>query len=373
MTARRRARDLHSPAVKPADLSAIVDRNIALGAFDGVALAVLRGDEPVFQRYAGEAAPGLPAGPDILWPLASITKLFTAAVVMRLVELGELTVNTPVWQIDPEFSGDGREDVRVRHLLTHTSGLPYESPEMGARLAAHMSVAELIDEGYEARLLFAPGSRFQYSDFAYGLAGRVAELVAGRPYPEVVRTLVLEPMGLADTFMLPADGGAGRIAAVRGVFNDGTDGAMYNSAYGRSLAHPAFSAVSTLGDMVRFLRHFAPDGPRTLAEATVRAMTSPQTAGAPGEHPLLDGFPPDAVIPWGFGFALQTEAAPAVFSELASFATFGHPGASGCQILVDPAADLLVVLLTNTHILTGRDTWLRRQQEIVNACFALAT
>jgi hypothetical protein len=88
---------------------------------------------------------------------------------------------------------------------------------------------------------------------------------------------------------------------------------------------------------------------------------------------LLDGFPMDAVIPWGFGFALQTEAAPAVFSELASFATFGHPGASGCQILVDPAADLLVVLLTNTHILTGRDTWLRRQQEIVNACFALAT
>src|SRR6185369_14731211 len=68
----RRCEDLHSPAVKPADLSAIVDRNIALGAFDGAALAVLRGEEPVFQRYAGEAAPGLPAGPDVLWPLASI-------------------------------------------------------------------------------------------------------------------------------------------------------------------------------------------------------------------------------------------------------------------------------------------------------------
>ena len=146
---------------------------------------------------------------------------------------------------------------------------------------------------------------------------------------------------------------------------------MYNSAYGRSLWHPAFAAVSTLGDMVTFLRHFAPGGPRTLSEATVRAMTSLQTAGAPGEHPLLDGFPAQARIPWGFGFCLQTEDAPAVFSELASFSTFGHPGASGCQILVDPIADRIVVLLTNTHILTGRDTWLRRQQEIVNACFAL--
>ncbi len=354
-----------------AALAAIVDRNVAQGAFAGAAVQVLRGHRQVFEHFAGNAAADLPAGPSVLWPLASITKLYTATAVMRLVELGEITVNTPVWQILPDFTGDGREDVRVRHLLTHTSGLPYESPAMGARLAAHTSTDALIDEGYGAQLLFRPGAGFQYSDYAYGLSGRVAATVAGMPFPDVVRVLVLEPMGLADTFMRPADGGPERIAAVRGVFNDGTDGAMYNSAYGRSLAHPAFSAVSNLDDAVTFLRHFAPGGPRVLAEATVRAMRSPQTAGAPGEHPLLDGFPEGAVTPWGFGFALQTEDAPAVFSELASFSTFGHPGASGCQILVDPLADLIVVLLTNTHILTGRDTWLRRQQEIVNACFAL--
>jgi len=358
-------------AMTPGAVAAIVDRNVAEGAFRGAALAVLRGRETVLEHYAGEAAPGPPAGPAVLWPLASITKLFTAAVVMRLVELGELTVNTPAWQILPECTGDGREDIRVRHLITHTSGLPYESPAMGERLATHSSTDALIDEAYRTPLLFAPGTRFQYSDYAYGLAGRIAAMVASTPFHDAVRTLFLQPMGLADTFMRPQDGGAERIAVVRGVFNDGTDGAMYNSAYGRSLSHPAFSAVSTLGDMVTFLRHFAPGGPRTLSDATVRAMTSIQTGGAPGEHPLLDGFPPDARIPWGFGFALQTEDAPAVFSELASFSTFGHPGASGCQILVDPVADRIVVLLTNTHILTGRDTWLRRQQEIVNACFAL--
>jgi CubicO group peptidase (beta-lactamase class C family) len=357
--------------VTPARLAAIIDRNVADGAFAGAAVAVLRGHRPVFLHFAGDAAPGLPSGPTVLWPLASITKLFTAAAVMRLVELGELTVNTPVWSILPDFTGEGREDIRIRHLITHTSGLPYESPAMGDRLAAHASTDALIDEAYAAPLLFAPGTRFQYSDYAYGLAGRVAAAVSRTPFPAVVQSLVLEPMGLADTFMRPEDGGSGRIAVVRGVFNDGTDGAMYNSAYGRSLAHPAFSAVSSLGDAVLFLRHFAPGGPRFFAESTVRAMTSLQTAGAPGEHPLLDGFPPNARIPWGFGFALQTEEAPAVFSELASFSTFGHPGASGCQILVDPAEELIVAVLTNTHVLTGRDTWLRRQQEIVNACFAL--
>ena len=357
----------------PPDVTAIVDRNVADGAFAGAALAVLRGDERIVEHFAGNAAPGLPAGASVLWPLASITKLFTAAAVMRLVELGELTVNTPAWSILPDFTGNGREDVRVRHLITHTSGLPYESPAMGERLAAHAPTDALIDEAYATPLLFSPGTGFQYSDYAYGLAGRIATTVVGRPFPDLVRELILAPMGLADTFMRPQDGGADRIAVVRGVFNDGTDGAMYNSAYGRSLWHPAFSAVSTLDDMVTFLRHFAPGGPRTLSEATVRAMTSLQTAGAPGEHPLLDGFPLEARIPWGFGFCLQTEDAPAVFSELASFSTFGHPGASGCQILVDPVADLTIVLLTNTHILTGRDTWLRRQQEIVNACFALGS
>jgi CubicO group peptidase (beta-lactamase class C family) len=357
--------------MKPAALSALVERQIGAGSFSGAALAVLRGHEIVHEQFCGQAAPGLPAGPSVLWPLASVTKLFTAAAVMRLVELGKLTVNTPVWQILPDCTGDGREDIRIRHLITHTSGFPYESPQMGQRLAAHTSTDALIDEAYATPLLFPPGSRFQYSDYAYGLAGRIASAVGGAPFHELVRSLVLDPMGLADTQMLPEAGGVERIAMVRGVFNDGTDGAMYNSAYGRSLSHPAFSAVSSLHDMVTFLRHFAPGGPRVLAESTVRAMTSIQTGGAPGEHPLLDGFPPDARIPWGFGFALQTEESPAVFSELASFQTFGHPGASGCQILVDPVADLIVVLLTNTHILTGRDTWLRRQQEIVSACFTL--
>src|SRR4029079_11841282 len=118
----------------------------------------------------------------------------TAAAVMRLVELGVLTVNTPVWAILPDFRGDARDDVRIRHLITHTSGLPYESPLMGARLAAHWSTDELIDEAYQAPFLFAPRTHFQYSDYAYGLAGRAAATVVGRPFPEVVRTLVLEPM-----------------------------------------------------------------------------------------------------------------------------------------------------------------------------------
>lgn len=96
------------------DVTAIVDRQVAAGSFDGAALVVRRGDLLLLEHFAGNAAPGLPSGPEVLWPLASITKLYTAATVMRLVELGEVTVNTPVWHVLPRFRGDGRDHIRVR-------------------------------------------------------------------------------------------------------------------------------------------------------------------------------------------------------------------------------------------------------------------
>ncbi len=351
-------------------VTALVERHIRSGSFAGAAVAVASSRETAFEIFAGEAAPGLPSSSDVMWPIASISKSFTAAMVMRLVELGELTVNTPVHSVLPRFTGNGRDEVRLRHLLTHTSGLPYESDEMEARLIGQTPLELLVDEAYAVPLLFRPGTRFHYGDYGYLLAGQLAAVVTGMPYAELVQTLVIEPMALRDTFVIPRPDDAGRIAVVRGVLADGTDGAMYNSAYSRSLAHPAFSIVSSLGDMVRFGSHFAPDGPRIHGEATVRAMTSLQTGDVPGEHPALTGYGADARIPWGFGFGLQTEQAPAVISELASLSSFGHGGATGCQLVVDPVADLVVVVLSNTHILTGPERWLWRLQSVLNAAIA---
>lgn len=352
------------------NIASLIERYICEGGFAGAAVGVARQGQRVFEHYAGLAAPGLASGPDVLFPIASITKSFTAAMVMRLVELGELTLNTFVSSVLPKFTGDGRDEVRLRHLLTHTSGLPYESDEMEARLKAQTPLNELIKEAYTAPLLFKPGTRLSYGDYNYLLAGHIAEVVTGTPYPELVRKFVIEPMGLGNTFVVPEPKDYGRIAKVRGVLAEGTDGAMYNSPYAFSLAHPAFAGVSTPGDMIRFASHFAPDGPRIHAEVTVRAMTRQQTGDVPGEHPTVKGYGADARIPWGFGFALQTEQVPALFSELASFRSFGHGGASGCQLVIDPDVNLIVVVLTNSHVRTGRDRWYRQLQSIINSAFA---
>jgi len=348
----------------------LIDRYIQAGGFAGAALIAAHHGEIVIEHYAGEAAPGLPASPDVLWPLASISKVYTAALIMRLVEEGQLTLNMPVAYLLPAFTGEGRETIRLRHLLTHTAGMVYESPEMEARLIAQTPRAQLIAEMYTAPLLYKPGTAFAYADYHYLLAGCMAEAVTGRTFAELVDEWVVQPMNLQDTYMAPPPEQAGRLAKVRCVMAEGSAGAMYNSPYALALAHPAFGTVATARDMLRFALHFAPGGPRIHSPASVRAMTTDQTGDVPGWQSGMFGLQPDAHIPWGIGFALKSVQTPGQFADLAAVGAYGHGGASGCQLVIDPAADVVVAILTNTHARVGREGWYVRLQSILNSAFA---
>jgi CubicO group peptidase (beta-lactamase class C family) len=348
----------------------VIKRYIQDDGFTGAALAVAKGGTLIYEHYAGEAAPGLASSNQVLWNIASISKLYTAAAIMRLVEQGVLTLNTIVCKVLPKFSGEGRDDIRLRHLLTHTSGLIYESTDMPARLAAQTSLQDLIEESYTAPLLFKPGTSLSYADYNYLLAGHVAATVTGQSFTELVRECVLGPMKLSQTFFPPPISEYKRISRVRGAMAEGTKGAMYNSSYALSLAHPAFGVVATATDLLRFALHFAPKGPRLYSSPTVRAMTTDQTGFVMGQHISLKGIASDARVPWGIGFALQNKYVPSLFSDLASHSTFGHGGASGCQVIVDPEADLTLAFLSNTHLNTGREKWSARLQSVINSTFA---
>lgn len=353
-----------------APLQALLDRFVAEGQVDGAAVAVAQGGAQVAELYAGNAAPGRPAATDTLWPLASISKLYTAAVVMSLIEDGLLTLSMTARSVLPEFDGGGRESVTLRQLLTHTSGLVYESPEMEQRLLDQATLDEIVDEAYTYPLLFTPGTRLSYSDYNYALAGRIASVAAGRPFPELVRELVLEPGKLGDTFMPPPRSEYHRLARVVEPLAYGTESDMYNSAYALDLAHPAFGTVATASDLLRFGLLFVSNGThRIFSTATIKAMTIDQTGGRiPGAG---FGPEPDAIRPWGLGFMVK--GATGFGGDLLSPATFGHGGASGCILQVDPSTDIAIAYVSNKHARTGREPFTKRQMSVCNVVAAALT
>ncbi|MCS7052031.1 MAG: beta-lactamase family protein, partial [Thermomicrobium sp.] len=259
---------------------------------DGAGLLVVRAGSVALEWYGGDAAPGVPAAPYVLWPLASISKLYTAATILALVEHGVLTLNGSLGSLVSECTDDERRSITVRQLLTHTSGMPYESPAMEDLLRQRLPLEELIEAAFTEPLDFLPGTRIGYSDLGYALLGIMAERATGRPFPELMRQYVFEPARLDEThFPLRDEEAETRLARVVGGLGDGTPWAMYGARYGLRIAHPAWGVVATVRDVMRFLLHFTPHAPgRLLSRATVEAMTrrqTPATFGLPG---------------WGLGF-----------------------------------------------------------------------
>ncbi len=354
------------------ELQQLLERHIAQDGFTGGAIIAAKHGKIMLEHYAGMATTTQTSSANTLWAIASISKVYAVATIMRLVEMGEVTLNTLASHVIPEFTGEGREEIRLRHLVTHTSGLIYEAPNMESLLEQQVSFQTILETAYQAPLQFKPGTSLAYADYNTLIAGQMLENIMGVTLPELVRTYLLEPMGLHDTYFPTPPEQDSRIAIVRNVMADGTDGAMYNSRYARGLPHPAFAVTTTANDMMRFLLHFAPTGPRVLSNTTIAAMTRNQTGVVTGIHPSVKGYDSSAPMPWGIGWALQTEHLPALQCELASFKTFGHGGASGCQVFVDPETDVSVAILTNSHLRAGREPWYRRLQSLMNLAYNTA-
>ncbi|MGH9174634.1 MAG: serine hydrolase domain-containing protein, partial [Vicinamibacterales bacterium] len=190
------------------------------------------------------------------------------------------------------------------------------------------------------------------------------------PFPDLVRELVLEPGKLGDTFMPPPRAEYGRLAHIVEPLAYRTESDMYNSAYALDLAHPAFGTVATVGDLLRFGLLFVPNSThRIFSEATIRTMTTDQTGGHVPSASF--GVDPDETRPWGIGFLIKGSAG--FGGDLLSPRTFGHGGASGCVLQVDPVTDIAIAFVSNKHARTGREPFTKRQVSVCNVAAAALT
>ncbi|MGS2617797.1 serine hydrolase domain-containing protein [Micromonospora sp. LZ34] len=294
-------------------------------------------------RYAD--ADGSLLAPEILQPalestifdLASVTKLFTTTVLLTLVDEGAVRLDEPIAEWLPTFGDGERRRITLRHLLTHTSGLPAllrlwtDWPDHESRVQAVL----------RAPLVTRPGATFEYSCVGFMVAGLVAERITGHRLPNLVHDRICRPLGLTDTGYLPGPARAARAAAteyqpdigrgmLRGSVHDENSWSLGATAGNAGLFGTA-ADIARFGEMLR--QGGVLDGVRVLRPDTVDEMTR-------------DHLPPaiDPGFRHGLGVRIGDEH---WMGTLAAAGAFGHTGFTGTSLLVDPSRDLVVVLLTN--------------------------
>ena len=277
--------------------------------------------------------------------LASISKPMTASGVMILVDRGQLSLGDPVRKFIPEFHGGDRDLVSVRHLLTHSSGLPDMLPENTELRRRHALLKDFVAATCKTPLLFKPGSEVRYQSMGILLAADIAERVTRRPFRDFLADEVFRPLGMRQTSL---GLGGRRIADTEQCQVSGDEDWSWNSPYWRNLGAPWGGVHSTARDVTMFLKAFLdPDG-RVLKRETMAAMTTNQTAGLNK--------------PWGLGWSVEA----GTFGKACSARTFGHAGSTGTLGWCDPAKRTTFVLLTTRPLAESESKLIRPVSDLVS-------
>src|SRR5207244_2336091 len=202
----------------------------------GAAAVVTYRGSVVDAHYTGLADPAeqRPVQDDTLFCLASLTKPVTAAATLALVERGLCSLDEPIGRFVPETRTiAGGERVTVRHLLTHTSGLPGFAPDDAALRAAQAPLSAFFAAYLRCPLGFTPGAAFRYSNAGVHLQAALIAHLTGQDYHEAVADLVLRPLGMHDSFLPVPAAQWPRVATVADPKYAGTPYEQFNSPYHR--------------------------------------------------------------------------------------------------------------------------------------------
>lgn len=269
-----------------------------------VAVGLVHDQDLVWAKGYGYAHPddGVEATPSTMYSICSISKLFTSIGVMQQRDAGKLRLSDPVSDILPWYdldeSYEGGPPVRVEGILTHSSGLPRESahPYWTGPEFPFPTREEIIDGLSDQETLY-PGERyFQYSNLGMALAGQIVEQASGMTYDDYIRTHILDPLGMSDTYTdIPEQHKGGRFAT--GYSRVKRDGMRTESPFFQ--AHgiaPAAGFASTVEDLARLaswqFRLLENGGTEILDVNTLREMHR------------VHWVDPDFDTMWGLGFAV---------------------------------------------------------------------
>src|SRR5262245_16583733 len=247
----------------------LLQRQTESGDVESAALLV-RSRRTNFVRGYGKARATTP------FLIASITKPMTVSAVLLLRDHGALRLEDPVKKYVPEFTGGMRDSVTVKHLLTHTSGLPDMLPENTDLRKKHSPLTAFVNGTCKVPLLFSPGSKVSYQSMGILLAATIVERVAEQPLPDYLKKGIYGPLGMTSTSL--GLGGRKISDCARCQVPEVADW-DWNSSYWRNLGAPWGGAHSTVADIAAFVSAFENPGTGPWKPGTAREMVTIQTAG----------------------------------------------------------------------------------------------
>jgi serine-type D-Ala-D-Ala carboxypeptidase len=318
-----------------AKIDHVVERGIKAGGYPGASVVVGRRGAAVWEKGFGKlswesSSPGVSADRTI-YDLASLTKVVgTTTALMVLYDQGKIRLDDPVSRYVPAFSGGAKDQVTLRMLLEHRSGLP-----AGRDLwrLAH-TPAEARDVVISTPLVCEPGRCYEYSDLGADMLGFVVEAASGEPMDKFLSENVFTPLGMMDTFFRPADSLHSRVAPtevapprrypLQGEVHDENAFALGGVAGHAGL----FSTAADLSVFAQMMLNGGVyNGTRVVADTTIALFTK-RAAGT-------------RALGW------DTCGGSGSCGQYLDEEAYGHTGFTGTSIWIDPSRDMFVVLLTN--------------------------
>jgi uncharacterized protein YbbC (DUF1343 family)/CubicO group peptidase (beta-lactamase class C family) len=358
----------HKPAAASAHtialptVDAVIRQAISDGNIPGAVLIVGHDGRVVYRKAYGARAlePKREAMTlDTVFDVASLTKvLVTTTAVMQLVEQGKVRLNDPVVKYLPEFAPNGKDEITVRQMLTHYSGLapdldlktPWEGKETGYGMAFSQTPQD------------PPGSKFTYSDINFIVLGALVERVSGEALDEYAARHILVPLKMTRTrFIPPLAPRAGWIEKIaptqydenehmlRGVVHDPTVRRMGGVAGQAGL-------FSTADDLAKFAQALLNGGGGILSPLSVEKMTTPEQ-------------PPSAPVLRGFGWDIDSPYS-SNRGDLLPVGSYGHTGFTGTSMWIDPTTQSYIILLTNAVHPRGKSNAIALRSKVATAVAA---
>lgn len=235
---------------KAAQIEQLISKYNEYGQFNGSALVAENG-KVIFKKGYGQANIewDIPNKPDTKFRLGSISKQFTALLIVKLAEEGKIKLDVPITTYLPNYPKATGDKITVHNLLTHTSGIPnYTSfPNFGKDLSRNpFSPEEFVKKFENLPLEFTPGEKFSYSNSGYFLLGYIIEKVSGKSYEQFLQETILKPLKMTNTGYDHSD----IILKNRAAGYEKQGKKMVNASYiDMSLPYAAGSLYSTVEDL----------------------------------------------------------------------------------------------------------------------------